>query len=405
MQQKLLSIFPAFKYQNYQIYFGSQVISLVGLWMQTVAQGYLVFQITHSAFWVGAIAALGYLPSTIFALIGGTLVDRFPKKNILRITQFLSFILGTILGLLVMFNLINLWSLAFLVFLMGLVNAIDHPARFAVIVELVEKEDIHSATALNMGTFNSARIVGPAIAGWLILWFGVGWAFLLNGLSYLAPLIAYQFIKFKPFIPTPKIGTLNSIKLGLSYGFSHIRIKYLLLYLGAISIFGWSYVTILPVVSEEVFKLDAGGLGYLYSAAGIGSVLGAITMSAIARKYKSSLLILLGGVTFSLALIIFSFTQNYTMALIVLFFGGFGMTTQNATTQTTIQRLVDDQYRGRVLSIQSLMLMGLHPVGSFTAGILAQGFGSQFAIRFGGVALLICAILLFLKRPIPKNQS
>jgi MFS family permease len=403
MRNRLSTLFPAFKYRNYRIYFGSQIVSLIGTWMQTVAQGYLVYQMTGSAFWVGAIASLGYLPSTVFSLIGGTLVDRFPKRNVLQITQFLSFILATFLGVLVITNSVTLISLGILAFLMGLVNAVDQPARFAVVVELVDREHLHSATALNMGTFNSARIVGPALAGWLIFWFGAGWAFLINGLSFLAPFLAYQFIKFQPFIPMPRQGTLAAIKEGVGYAYQHPRIKYLLLYLGAISIFGWSYVSILPVIAKEVFNQDAQGLGLFYSAAGTGSVLGAILMSAVARNYKSSRLILLGGATFSISLIIFSLTSNYPLALVILFFGGLGMTTQNATTQTTIQRLVDDKYRGRVLSIQSLMLMGLHPVGAFEAGLVAQSFGSQVAIRFGGAALLLCGILLFLKRPQTKT--
>lgn len=399
MHQKILAAFPAFKYRNYRIFFVSQTISLVGLWMQMVALGYLVFEMTHSAFWVGTITALNYLPATFFTLIGGTIVDRFPKKNVLQTTQTLSFILATFLGILVITGNINLLSLAVLVTLLGFVNAVDQPARLSVVVDLVDKENLHSATALNMSTFNSARIVGPAVAGWLIFAFGVGWAFLFNGLSFLAPIIAYQFIKFNPFIPKPPISTLNSIKQGLAYAFTHFRIKYFLLYLGVISIFGWSYVAILPVIAEEIFNQGARGLGYFYSVAGVGSVIGAFVTSAIARKFRSSTLILAGGLTFSLCLFTFSLTNNYLLALFVLLIGGFGMTIQNATVQATIQRLVDDNFRGRVLSIQSLMLMGLHPFGSFQAGAVAEHLGPQFAIRLGAMVIFISAILLFLKRP------
>lgn len=391
--------FPAFKYKNYQIFFVSQIISLTGTWMQMVAQGYLVFQLTHSAFWVGVVTALGHLPTTFFALIGGAISDRFPKKNILKITQGLSFLFASLLGILTITGNINLLSLSVLAFLLGLVHAVDQPARLAAVSDLVNKKDFHSATALNMSIFNSARIVGPALAGWLIFAFGVGWAFLLNGLSYLAPLIAYNFIKFAPFVPKPPVDTLSSIKQGLSYAFAHFRIKYLLLYLGVISIFGWSYVAILPVIAENIFSQGARGLGYLYSAAGAGSVLGALITSAMLKNFRSSLLILAGGLTFSTSLFVFSLTGNYLFALAVLFIGGFGMTIQNATAQATIQRLVDDNFRGRVMSIQSLMLMGFHPVGSFQVGLMAEHFGSQFAVRVGAVAIFICAILLYLKRP------
>ena len=399
IRDKALNLFPAFRYPNYRIFFIAQIISLTGTWMQQVSQGYLAFQLTHSAFWVGIVAATANLPTTLFSLIGGTIVDRFPKQKVLRVTQTLQFIVATTLGILVVSGHINLWSLMVMVFLLGLVNAVDQPARITMIVELVEREHLHAATAMNMSIFNSARIIGPAIAGWLIYAFGIGWAFLLNGLSFLAPLIAYSFIKFRPFIKKPHLGTWNSIKEGVNYARHHPLIKFLLLYLTVIAIFGWSYTTMLPVIADQIFHKDAAGLGLLFSAAGAGTVVGAISMSAYSRRLNPKKLILTGGLIFSTALFIFSYQSVYYLALGLLFFAGFGMAYQNSTIQATIQRSVSDHVRGRVASIQSLMMLGMTPIGSFQIGLISEHFGTQIAVRIGAVMILLAAIILYYLSP------
>ena len=391
--------FPAFKYKNYRIFFAGQSISLIGTWMQMVAQGYFVFQLTGSPYLVGLTAAIGQLPATLFSLIAGTIVDKYPKKAILQITNGLSFFLAVTLGILIITGKIDIISLTIFAFLMGLVNCLSQPARIAVVPELVDKEHIKAATAMNMAMFNSARIIGPAVAGWLILAFGVGWAYFLNGLSFIAPLVAFQFIKFHPHIKRPHQGTFNAIKEGLSYAAHHKLIKYLLLYLGIISIFGWSYTTILPVIAERVFAQGASGLGLLFSAAGAGSVAGAIFVSAASHKVNSKKLILIGGLIFGTILLLFAQTNNFYFALPLLFMGGFGLTAQNATIQSAIQHSVDDHIRGRVVSIQTLMLMGLHPIGSYQIGLIAEHMGSQFAVAVGAVVILISALLLFWKTP------
>lgn len=364
-----------------------------------VSQGYLTFQLTHSAFWVGVIAAVSSLPSTAFSLVGGSLVDRFPRKNILIITQTFQFVLATLLGILIISGHTNLLTLAIFVFLMGLVSAVDQPARLAVVVDLVERKDLYGATAMNMSIFNSARIVGPAVAGWLILWVGIGWSFLLNGLSFLAPIIAFNLIQFAPFIKKPHLGTWHSIKEGLRYATTHPMIKYLLGYMAVVGIFGWSYTTILPVVSERVFHQNASGLGYLFSAAGLGTVVGAVFMSAHSRHFNPQRLIFFGGLVFSISLFLFTLSSIYPLALLLLFFAGFGMAYQNSTIQAAIQKEVHDHFRGRVSSIQALMTRGMHPIGSFQIGLLAQSFGSQFAIGVGAVIIFLAAILLFLFSP------
>lgn len=367
--------------------------------MQQVAQGYLAYQLTGSAFWVGVVTATNNLPATFLSLWGGVLLDRFSRKDVLQSTQILQFGVASLLGLFVILGHIDLTSLIIFTFLLGIVKAVDQPARISIIRDLVADEDLHSATAMNMSMMNSARIIGPAIAGILIATLGVGWAFLLNGLSFLAPFIAYYFIRFAPFVKKTHASTLHAIKEGLHYASHHPTIKFFLIYLISISIFGWAYTTILPVTSVEVFHLNASGLGTLYAGAGGGSVFGALLVSAWARKFNKSKLIFFGGVLFSISLTLFSLTHNLLLAVILLFLSGVGMTAQNSTIQAVIQGHVDDNFRGRVASIQTLVLAGLHPVGSFQIGLIAEHFGSQVAIRLGAIIIFVCALVLFAKSP------
>lgn len=397
LQHQVGEAFPAFHYRNYQIYFTAQIISLIGTWMQTVAQGYLVYQLTHSAFLVGVIAALGNLPTTFFALIGGTLVDRFPRKNLLQTTQALQLIIACILGILIIFNHITVPILGIGAFLLGLVNAVDQPARISNIAFLVDRKHLHSAQAMNMATFNSARVVGPAIAGWLIYAFGIGWAFFINGLSFLAPFVAYNFIDFGVHIPKPHRGTWHAIREGLSYAVHHKLILTLLLYMVILSIFGFAYTTILPVISEQVFHQNAQGLGMLFAAAGVGSVLGALLASAYTKKLNPTKMMLFGGLIFAVSLFVFSRTTNFPLALIALFFSGFGMITQNSTIQTSIQKNVDDHVRGRVASIQTLAFVGMTPLGAFQIGFMSEHFGPQLAIMVGSIVIFLAAIILYFK--------
>lgn len=398
-KNKTLSAFPAFKHQNYRIFFSAQITSLVGTWMQTVAQGYLAYQLTHSAFWVGVVTATNNLPATFLSLWGGVLLDRFSRKDVLQVTQILQFLIASILGIVVMMGHIDLYSLMFFTFTLGVVKAVDQPARISIIRDLVAMKDLHSATAMNMSMMNSARIIGPAIAGILIATLGIGWAFLLNGFSFLAPFIAYHFIKFAPFVKKTHASTIHAIKEGIHYTSHHPVIKFFLIYLISVSIFGWAYTTILPVTSVEVFHLDASGLGTLYAAAGGGSVFGALVVSAWARKFDKSKLIFFGGLLFAISLTLFSLTNNLILGVILLFLSGMGMTTQNSTIQAIIQGRVDDNFRGRVASIQTLILAGLHPVGSFQIGLIAEHLGSQFAIRVGALIILVSALILFAKGP------
>jgi len=392
---KIFAVFPAFQSPNYQLYFIGQLISLIGTWLQTVAQGWLVLQLTNSAFWVGVVAAMAGLPTLFFALFGGVIVDRFEKKKILLFTQIAAMVLAIILGFLTILQLVNIPIIITLAFLLGLVTAVDIPARQAFVVEMVGREQLSSAIALNAGIFNGARVIGPTIAGFLIAAVGIGGAFIINGLSYIAVVIALVFMNVKEYIPKTHPHPLRAVQEGLVYAFTHPTIKILLIFTAVTSVFGWSYTTIMPVVAKHVYHLDVTGLGYLYAATGLGALLGAVIVSATAKKSNPVILILGGNSLFAISLILFSLTDNLILAFVLLFLAGLGLIAQFSTMNSTIQHLVSDHVRGRVMSIYALMFLGLTPLGSLQVGFLAEHFGSQFAIRLGAVVVLLFGMGIF----------
>ncbi len=403
LKARIKQLFPALSHYHYRSYFIGQLVSLIGSWLQTVAQGWLIYELTKSAFMVGFVTALGFLPVLLFALLGGVIVDRFQKRQILIWTQGTSAFFGIALGLLALSGHADVWSVSILTFLSGVVNAIDTPARQAFTVEMVGSEHLPSAIALNMGSFNTARIIGPAIAGLLIAGIGTGWAFLLNGLSFLGPLIAVYLMKVKSDIPKVHQHPLRSIKIGLNYARKHSYIRSLLIFIAISSIFGWPYTTMLPIISEQVFHSDAAGLGILYSVAGAGAIVSTLIIAGFYKKIQVENLILAGSAIFSIAIIIFSFTNTFSLALPALFFCGMGIALQNALVNSAIQHKTDHHLRGRVMSIFTLCLLGMQPIGSFQIGLVTEYLGPQFAVALGGIVMIFN--LIYLYHSLSKQQS
>jgi MFS family permease len=393
---KILSSLPAFRSRNYQLYFIGQLISTIGSWLQIVAEGWLIFQLSRSAYYVGLSAAASTLPALFLSLIGGVIVDRFPKKKVILVTQTLSMILAFVLGILTITGVITVWQIILLAFLLGIVQAIDIPARQAYVSELVDdKKLLSSAIALNSTIYNSARVIGPTVAGLLIAGFGLGMAFILNGFSYIAVIIALFFIKTR-YIPV-KIhpSPIKAIKEGLHYAFSHPTIKSLLMSTVMISIFGWSYSTLMPVIAHDIFNLNAAGLGYLYAATGIGALFATVIISAYSHKMSPYIFIIGGNITFAIILIFFTFTRSLYLAYFFLFIVGFSLVGMFAMINTTIQHAVSDQMRGRVMSIYTLSYLGFAPLGNFEIGYVAEKWGPGFAIRISAFIVLIFGIYFF----------
>lgn len=398
LMQKVFKIFPAIKNSNYRLYFTGQMISITGTWLQIVAQGWLVLKLTNSAFMIGLVAAVAALPTLLFSLFGGVIVDRFPKRKILIFTQSSAMILALILGFLTLAGIINIWEIIVLAFLLGMVMAIDAPARQAFVVEMVGKEDLPSAIALNSGIFNGARVIGPSVAGFLIALVGVGGAFIINGVSYVAVVFALFLMHLSSSPRHSKANPILAIKEGITYSMRHPIIRTLLIFAGITSIFGWSYSTILPYIVEHTFGIGAEGLGYLYAASGVGALAGTVVVSAFSKKASSLAFILVGNALFAIGAILFSFTSNLFFGLAFLFLLGFGLLLQFSTINTVIQSMVEDKYRGRVMSIYTIMFLGLLPLGNLQIGFFSEHFGTGFAIRLGAVITFLFGVMVYLSR-------
>ena len=395
MGSKLRETFPAFKHIYYRYYFSGQLVSLIGTWLQNIAQSWLVLQLTHSAFMVGLVQALQFLPVLFLGLLGGAIVDRFNTRHVLICTQIASFFLAMGLGTLALLGLVNVWIVAVFAFCLGIIQSFDAPARQSFTIEIVGKKDLPSAIALNMSVFNSARVIGPALAGFLITTVGNAFAFLLNGLSYLGPITALYFMKINNHPTEKHESPFKAIKSGIRYVYHHPFLKNLLIFSAITSIFGFSYSTLLPIMVEQVFKKGASELGFLFSAAGIGALIATVTLQFYMKHFSRENIIVTASLLFSSLIMIFSFITNFNLAMVVLFFASMSLTTQMALTNTTVQQSADNAYRGRIMSLFTLSFMGMFPLGSFQIGFIAEHFGAPLAIRASAVVVFVAAIILY----------
>ena len=403
VSSKLRSAFPAFESQDFRRYFPGQVISMIGTWIQMVAQGWLVLEITGSAFDVGLVAAASTLPTLFLSLFGGVLVDRYPRRTILLCTQSAAMLLAFVLGIFAMTGTVTIGIIITLSFLLGCVNALNVPALQAFLSEIVRREQLASAIALNSAIYNGSRVIGPAIAGFLISATGTGVAFLVNGVSFFAVILSLLSMKGAP----KKCGTqsavrpLTAIREGLSYSWEHPLIRTGIIFIAVISIFAWSYVTMLPVIAKHTFGMGASGMGSLYGVSGLGSVVGTLLVSVYSRRVDRLVFIAGGTILFSLALIGFTYTTALPAAFFCLFLGGFGLVAAVSTLSATIQSTVDDRYRGRVMSLYMMVFMGFMPIGNLEIGFLSEHFGTGFAIRIGCLVMILAALaLIFFSRAV-----
>lgn len=403
---KVFELFPAFQNKNYRLYFTGQLISLVGTWLQIVAESWLVLTLTNSAFLIGMVAACATLPTLIFSLFGGVIVDRFSKRKIIMAAQVAAMILATIYGILILTNVITIWEIMVLAFLLGCVNAIDWPARQAYTIEIVGKKDLTSAIALNAGIFNGARVIGPSIAGLLIVFIGTGGAFLVNAVSYLAAIVALYLMNVTEVKHGSPIHPLKAIKQGISYSYSHPQIRYLLFFTAVVSIFGWSYSTVMPYIAKNTLFVGAAGLGYLYAAVGVGALISTVLVSAYGKRVSDYVFIVGGIILFGLSIIGFSYSRTVLMAFPFLIISGVGLLACFSTVNAALQHAVADKLRGRVMSIYILVFVGLFPLGNFEVGLLSEHFGAANAIRIGAVIVIISGVLYFIARhKINKQQK
>ena len=392
--------FAAFKYRNYRLWFVGQLVSLFGTWMQTTAQGYLVFQLTNSPSYLGYVAFASGVPTWLFMLYGGVIADRMSRRTLMIITQTAMLVLAFILALLAFTGRVQPWHIVVLAFLLGIANAFDAPARQAFVLEMVEREDLTNAIALNATMFNAATAVGPAVAGITYAVFGPAWCFTLNGLSFIAVIVALLMMRIEPqAAPARRSSAAGELIAGLRYAVAHPIIRLLIGLIGLISLFGLSFATLLPAWAVTVLRGDATTLGWLQSGRGLGALIGALYLASLGRiKFKGRLL-MIGVVLFPIMLAGFALVRWLPLALLFLVLVGATMILAMNLANAIVQTLVSDELRGRVMGIYSLVFFGFMPIGGLLAGAVADSIGEQPTVILSAVILLGVAALVWALLP------
>jgi MFS family permease len=406
LKPKLPTAMRALHHRNFQLFFGGQLVSLIGTWMQSLAQAWLVYRLTGSAVQLGMVGFCGQIPVFLFAAVGGAVADRFNRHRIIVATQASAMILASILTVLTLTGHVQVWHVFVLASLLGVVNAFDIPARQAFVVEMVGKEDLMNAIAINSSMFNGARILGPAVAGTLVAVIGEGWCFFANATSYLAViagLLAMRLVPRKP-VPHPE-STLSHYAEGFRYVAQTKPIRALLLLLGLVSLTGMPYAVLMPIFADRILHGGSRGLGLLMSAAGAGALLGALRLAARREVRGLGRWVPVAAAGFGTSLILFSLSRTFWLSAVLLVPVGFAMMTQMASTNTLLQTLVPDRLRGRVMAVYSMMFMGMAPFGALMAGILADRLGAPGTVAAGGAVCLVGAGLFYRQLPAWRIQA
>ncbi len=380
----------AFRHRNYRLFFGGQLVSLIGTWMQSVAQAWLILTLTGDAFVLGLVSAIQWLPMLVLGLFGGIVADALPKRRTLIATQVVMMALAAILGLLVLAGVVQVWMILLIAFLLGIANAVDMPVRQAFAVEMVGREDIANAVALNSAMFNMARIVGPAVAGIAIAVFGLPVAFLLNAASFVAVIVGLilmrdEELRSPPLLPRPS--SVREVRENLAEGLRYVRatpvVLLATLIVGVVSTFAMNFNVLVPPFARDVLGSGADGLGFLMAAMGIGSLVAALLL-AFARR-PSPWAIAGGALVLGISEVAVGLTRSYPVGLGLLFFVGLGAIGMAATANTTIQLAVPDGLRGRVMAIYATVFAGSTPIGGLIAGSVASAWGVPVDLGIGGV--------------------
>jgi len=396
--------FAALRHRNFQLYFGGQLVSNAGTWMQTIAQGWLVYELTHSDLALGLVGFAAAVPALIVSPWGGVVVDHVPKRTLLIITQASAMLLAFILAVLAFTGVVQEWHIILLAGGLGLVNAFDGPGRQAFVVEMVGREDLPNAIALNSLMFNSARVIGPALGGILLAVVGAAWCFTINGISYLAVIAGLWAMQVPPHRSLHLMESpWNQLTSGIKYVSSQIELGGLLLLALIFSIFGISYATILPAFVEQVLHQGADAYGWVNAAIGVGAVTGAILIANQHSPTWRGSWLAAGGIGFPIVLGAFGFISLYPLSLVLAFGLGVGFMVQFTMINTLLQTRVEDRLRGRVMALYTLTFFGFAPIGNLTIGALSQSIGLSESILIFAVCSL--ALTLIVLRLIPRLRN
>ena len=396
-------MFRALSHRNFRLFWAGAFLSNTGTWMQAVAQGWLVYQLTNSAFWLGVDAFMSTAPGLILTLLAGVFADLVDRRRLLLFTQVGAGLSALVLAILIVTNVVHVWMILLLSFVTGCCFAIAGPSYQAITIDLVGREDLANAIALNSTQFQFSRVLGPVLAGVGLKIFGLAGCFFANAFSFVAVIVSLSMVRFdkKALAPAHSVKDRKAVWQDLVEGVRYVRhrprVFMLLLIAGMTSLFGAPVSSMIPVYARDIFHLDESGNALLMGVSGAGAFIGALTLAYLGDfKYKGWS-VLFGSFWFSVCVIAFSFSTNLTLSLIFLFGMGFAIVSCVAVVNTLLQKLVTDEMRGRVMSMFILSFIGTMPIGNFIAGAAASRFGAPYTLATGGIIIAIFTIIVTLK--------
>ena len=393
--------FGALAHRNFRLFFIGQGISLIGTWMQNVGEGWLILTLTNSPFYVGLTSALSSLGVLLFSLYAGVIADRTDKRRFIVFMQVAFMLEAFAVAILVWTGVIQVWHVLTLATLLGIASAFDIPMRQSFVYDMVGKDDLMNAIALNSSLFNGARVIGPAIAGLLIAAVGIAACYFLNGLSYIAVIVGLLMMT----LPRPqRVESTVSVWAGfrevLVYLRNDARLRVLMILTAILSIFGFPYLTMMPVFARDVLHRGAGGYGALTSSVGIGAVLGALGVALRSSRIRArGRLMLMGGTAFGILLILFAGSRSLALSMVLLGLAGCAMIVNNSITNTLLQMAAPDHLRGRIMGFYSFVFVGMAPFGAFLFGIVAEHTGVSTTIAAGGAIVAVAVTIAGLTVP------
>jgi MFS family permease len=402
----LRQTFAALQYRNYRIWFTGQLLSLVGTWMQTTAQGYLVYELTKSPVYLGYVGFAAGIPTWLFTLYGGLIADRMSRRTMLIITQTSMMLLAFILAFLVFLQIIQPWMIVLLALCLGIANAFDAPARVSFVAELVDHKDLTNAIALNSTMFNSATVVGPAIAGIAYASLGPAWCFTVNGISFLAVIIALLLMRLpKSYTDVKRTSAIRDIKEGFRNAIDNRTIRILIINMGFLSMFGLSLMTLLPAWSSDILNGNATTYGLLLSARGIGALIGALMIASLSSRNVRGKLWMVGNLTMPVLMAAFAFARWIPLATALIIIIGWSFMVQVNTSNAIVQTQVEDHMRGRVMSIYTLIFFGGMPLGALLVGYMADKIGEPNTLLIDALILMAFALFVYVKMSFLRREG
>jgi len=393
----LRETFSALRHRNYRLFFGAQAISLVGTWMHGAAMSWLLYSITDSKMMLGSINALGMLPMLLLTPFAGVMADHLPRQRIVLTAQLLSMVFVIILASVVAANMVLVWHLAVFALCMGVLRAVDIPARHAMVIHLVDRRDLRNAVALNSSMFNLARMLGPAVAGILMARLGIASCFYINGLSFLPVILVLSTLRLQDGTNTRNdiryAGIRDSLKGPVRFLTENPQLIVLLVMMSVFVISVGSYVILMPVFARDVFQLSESGYGYMLSINGVGALAGALTVAALSRRVRMLPMMVAGILLSSLAILLFTYTATLFLATVFIALAATGLILFLSNGNAAFQTYAPDHLRGRLMSLWVWMLGGAMPLGSLYMGVASEQFGAHFALRLG-VAVTVVALVI-----------